>query len=176
VLLDKHISDFHFNEVHMKLVQASPGSVYQVLWNTRFCDSFIIRALFWLRGLSIPRGTVQEFLENGFILIDDKPGEELVIGLLARVSGPKKGIVQATSTEFAGLPPAGFIKVGWNFKIQVLGQSQVRVCTETRIFCGSPKSKRIFGLYWFFIKPFSGLIRIEMLRLIAKGARLKKRS
>jgi len=170
MLLDKHLPDFHFNEIHEKEMRASSSRVYQTLWKTRFCDSFIIRTLLWLRRLPASLCTVQEFLDNGFILIEDQPGE-VVIGLLARVSGQGRGIVPSTVSQFRAPPPVDFIKVGWNFRIHALSPSRVKVSTETRILCGSPRAKRLFRLYWLFIKPFSGLIRIEMLRLVKKEAR-----
>jgi hypothetical protein len=44
--------------------------------------------------------------------------------------------------------------------------------TETRIKCLDNESRRSFGFYWMFIQPFSGLIRMEMLRAIKRKAEL----
>jgi hypothetical protein len=56
----------------------------------------------------------------------------------------------------------------WNFSFQEISPGQTRVGTETRIYCPTKKAKRKFSVYWFFVKPFSGLIRKELLRMIDK--------
>jgi len=45
-----------------------------------------------------------------------------------------------------------------------------RLTTETRIKCLDEDSRSRFGWYWAFIRPFSGLIRMEMLRAIKRKA------
>jgi hypothetical protein len=44
------------------------------------------------------------------------------------------------------------------------------VATETRIVCTDEASRRAFLRYWRVIRPFSGLIRLEMLRLLRNAA------
>jgi len=44
------------------------------------------------------------------------------------------------------------------------------VATETRIRCTDDASRRAFLRYWRVIRPFSGLIRMEMLRSIRCAA------
>jgi hypothetical protein len=44
------------------------------------------------------------------------------------------------------------------------------VSTETRVLCTDPGSRRAFRRYWRIVRPFSGLIRIEMLRSIRREA------
>jgi hypothetical protein len=42
--------------------------------------------------------------------------------------------------------------------------------TETRIWCADGRARRRFALYWALVRPFSGLIRILMLRAVAREA------
>ncbi len=63
---------------------------------------------------------------------------------------------------------ARFAKAAWNFFIEELGDGRVRLTTETRVRCTSGGA--LFRLYWFFVGPFSGWVRREMLRLIKEDA------
>jgi hypothetical protein len=40
--------------------------------------------------------------------------------------------------------------------------------TETRVACGDPASRAKFRAYWTVVRPFSGLIRILMLRAVRR--------
>ncbi len=62
------------------------------------------------------------------------------------------------------------LKMMWNFYFKEVAENKTLVSTETRVSCLTKKSKMLFSLYWFFIKPFSGIIRMEMLRLIKQKA------
>jgi hypothetical protein len=50
------------------------------------------------------------------------------------------------------------------------GGGGTRLSTETRIWCLDPASRRSFRRYWFVVRPFSGLIRIALLRAVAREA------
>jgi hypothetical protein len=58
----------------------------------------------------------------------------------------------------------------WNFKVVAAGDRETILSTETRVTCGDPASRRRFRLYWLVIRPFSGLVRIIMLRAIRDAA------
>jgi hypothetical protein len=81
--------------------------------------------------------------------------------------------------DFTGEPPSGFAKAVWNIAVQDRSAAgkPVRVVTETRVVCADRASKLKFGLYWGLVRPFSGLIRIIMLRAIQRTcARLRASS
>ena len=59
-----------------------------------------------------------------------------------------------------------WIKVVWNFHFEKVEEKKTKVSTETRVLCVAKITKFTFGLYWLIIKPFSGLIRIQMLKII----------
>jgi hypothetical protein len=64
--------------------------------------------------------------------------------------------------------PAGLARGVWNFAVADETLGAVRITTETRVLCGDAASRRRFRRYWFFVRPFSGLIRIVMLRAIRR--------
>jgi hypothetical protein len=58
----------------------------------------------------------------------------------------------------------------WSFAVQdgsADGQP-VRIVTESRVICADRASKVKFTLYWALVRPFSGLVRILMLRAIQR--------
>ena len=42
--------------------------------------------------------------------------------------------------------------------------------TETRVYCLDEVSRKRFKLYWMLIRPFSGLIRREILQAVKRNA------
>src|SRR5215212_6508338 len=101
-----------------------------------------------LRGLPVAELRFEGFLKNMcFKYLEEEPYTEFVIDASQRN-----------------------IKIFWNFYFSEVEKNKTVVSTETRILCLTKKSKFWFSLYWFFVRPFSGIIRIEILRLIKKKA------
>ena len=68
----------------------------------------------------------------------------------------------------------GWAKAAWSFRVDPAPGGGATLSTETRILCTDPGSLRAFRRYWRLVRPFSGVIRIEMLLAIrreAEGAR-----
>lgn len=72
--------------------------------------------------------------------------------------------------DFVNDSISSWVKVVWNFRFEELEENKTKVSTETRILCVVPITKLTFGLYWTMVKPFSGLIRKEMLNIIKDGS------
>lgn len=130
----------------------------------KFSKSFILRLLFRLRGISVDSQT--SIMESLFIPLWNTP-EEVVWGLVAQPWTFKGGVKTLNTSEFKNFNEPGYAKMVWNFSFKEEGGDTL-VATETRIQCMDPYSKRMFSIYWFFIKPLSGWIRKEMLRQLKK--------
>jgi hypothetical protein len=63
----------------------------------------------------------------------------------------------------------GWIKAGMEFRLEPTGVGTL-LSTETRVFAMDPRTRRAFARYWFFIRPSSGAIRREVLRVVAHRA------
>jgi hypothetical protein len=48
--------------------------------------------------------------------------------------------------------------------------ADAHLSTETRVHVADPAARRKFRRYWFVIRPFSGLIRILLLRAARRRA------
>jgi hypothetical protein len=168
-ILDNYLNYFHFSEYHEIVIDQACDKVYPVLKEIDFTDSRIIRFLFWIRGLSVKSGTLDDFIKMGFILLQEKEGEEIVLGFL----GGAEGFTKVSAQEFVNVGEGNwkkaFIKGAWNFSTLQISEKITRLTTETRVLCTGKRAKIIFSIYWFFISPFSRWIRRIMLRMIKRN-------
>lgn len=63
----------------------------------------------------------------------------------------------------------GWIKVAMEFRLEPTAAG-TRLSTETRVAATDPRTRRLFAAYWFFIRPGSGAIRREVLRVVGRRA------
>jgi len=171
VALEKFLPEFQFSEKHSIQISASPSAVSSQIANLNVSDSWIIQALLTLRG--IPRRTstgIEEWKKMGFVVLEHQSDQEIVLGLIGQFWKVSGKLQRFTAEEFTSFNHPDFAKAVWNFKIIPIGGNQLRLETETKIFCPDPNARKKFGRYWFFIKPFSGLIRKEMLKIIKRKA------
>ena len=169
--LNQAMPRFDVQAKHEILINAPATDVYSVLKTTNLSRSFIIRALLWLRsaGNAPKRLCLQQFWERDFLLLEDRPNQEIILGLVGRFWIPRPDLIRIPPADFASYSNPRYGKVGFNFAITTQG-SQTLLTTQTRILCTSPQTRRLFRLYWTVVGPFSGLIRKEMLRLIKADA------
>lgn len=168
-------------ERHRKVVRAPREVVYEAIRGLDVGRSPIIRALFALRGLPVllsrssARGggslghTLDGLLRSGFVMLGERPKEELLLGLVGRFWTPSGGILQTDAGGFRAFRTPGYAKAAWDFRLSGEGETTL-LTTETRVLCTDATSRRKFRLYWTVIGPFSGLVREEMLRAIKNTA------
>ncbi len=177
MLIDKFLPAWDVQAVHSILVRGTPDEVYDALRSLNPSSSPLARSLVFLRSLPArPRRAKEDpsstaldrFLKNGFILPDEKPGEELVLGIVGKFWTISGCLEQMNPVEFVRFNKIGYAKAGWNFYLRKMPDGFTHLGTETRVACTDDSSGRKFRRYWFFVKPFSGLIRMEMLRTIKR--------
>ncbi len=181
MLIDELLPDYDVVERHQLDVRAPVERVYDAVRALNLRRSRTIRWLFVLRELpalarSSDRGnerlglTLDGLLRSGFVLLGEKPGQELVLGLVGRFWTPSGDIQRLGASGFRTFGGPGYAKAAWNFSLSEREEGTTRLVTETRVLCLDGASRRRFRLYWLFIGPFSGLIRREMLRSIKRAA------
>jgi hypothetical protein len=171
MLHNTYLPEYHFNEEHSILISASPSRVYQEMITLEASQSWIVRLLLFLRG--IPSGTskgMEGWKSMGFVLLEQQLDREVILGLIGQFWKVNGKIQSCTADEFIPFHDPEFAKATWNFEIITHQQREVVLKTETRIYCKNEKARKKFKRYWFFIRPFSGLIRIEMLKSIKRKA------
>jgi hypothetical protein len=169
-LIDELMSRFDEVERHELLVPAAPAAVYAALRRVDLLGSRVILGLLWLRGLRPRRPlTLERMLHRGFIVLGERPGRELALGTVGRFWTPTGGRLSLDAEGFRAFGEPGYAKAVWDFRLADEAGG-TRLSTETRIACTDAASRRRFRLYWLLVRPFSGLIRIALLRAIAREA------
>lgn len=178
MLIDRFLPTFDFNEVHSLEVSASQAVVYQALVTADLSKPFIVRLLMGLRSLpSTLAGrskdrrpiTLRNRPDSFALLAEDAP-REIVLGIEGRFWQLRPDVCSVDAATFAREIPAGVARAVWNFAVEPLGETRARLVTETRIRCGDEATRRKFGRYWTVIQPGSALIRLALLRQVAREA------
>jgi hypothetical protein len=164
MLIDKYLSAYDFNEFHSIKVHSSANGIYDKVLSCDVSRSFLVRFLFRLRGMPKHLYTIQHLLKMGFTKLDEQPGKEIVYGIVT--TSPTFNCCQSdlSRASFIQNTNASIIKAVINFHVQEHDTLTHIISTETRVWCGSNAMRSKFRLYWFFVKPFSQLIRRSMLK------------
>jgi len=179
--LNHMLPEFQFSEYHAILIHASPEAVYTAIKQVDMRSSPIVRGLLALRmlphvvvGSALPARPLslkfEDFTRLGFILLTEVYPEEMILGLVGQFWKPTARLLTIPPLRFRAFNQPGFCKAAWNLRIEPVGFSRVRLATTTRVYCPSKREQILFACYWAFIRPFSGLIRQVMLRLIRRLA------
>jgi hypothetical protein len=187
MVLDQLLREADFDERHSVTVAAPPGLTFDAIRRADLGGGPLTRTLLLLRALPgllvAPRETFRRFLRRGsrrvtvdalasagFVILAEEPGRELVLGTIGRFWRASGGMRPFVAAEFAGFHEPGWAKAAWNFRVDAAPDGRTTLSTETRVRCTDPRSRRTFRRYWRLVRPFSGLIRIEMLRAIRREA------
>jgi hypothetical protein len=153
--LDAYLPTYEYATRHEVAVDAPSDVAESALRAVTFQDVPIVRALLFLRGegahprdervvaTMVPRATV----------VEDAPGEGIVLSVTgqfwrSRGRGPEPPATAVV--EFRSAPG--------------------KLSTETRVHILDPVSRRKFERYWRLVRPFSGLIRVAILRAAKRRA------
>jgi hypothetical protein len=112
------------------------------------------------------------FVRNGFVLLDEVRGRELVLGAAGRFWQPGGGEPPQhlrTPTDFEAFAEPGYAKGIVNLLVEPAGSGS-RMSTETRVTCTDADATRLFRRYWRVISPGSALIRRSWLAAIRRRA------
>jgi hypothetical protein len=169
MLIDEFLAEYDFEEKHSIAIRADAATVYEAAQDVDFGESLIVRVLLRLRGMSADALSLRNLRYSKFRILGERPARELLIGLAGRFWTPWGDLQDVTAENFKAFDRTGYAKAVWNFSLLADGPD-TRLTTETRIKCLDAKSRRSFGRYWMFIRPFSGLIRTEMLKTIKHRA------
>ena len=169
MLIDEFLPEHDFIETHSISIHADAADIYRAANEVDFSESFIIRWLMCLRGMSGGSLTLRNLKRYKFEMLCESVNKEIVIGLVGRFWTIGGALQKIDAESFKKFDTAGYAKAVWNFSLAEDGVN-TRLTTETRIKCLDEDSRRSFGFYWMFIQPFSGLIRMEMLKTIKRYA------
>lgn len=169
MLIDEFLPEYDFYEVHDLEIEADTERVYQAIDKVDFCDSWIVRLLFLIRGLPTSGMTMDGLKKMKFARLGETANSEVVLGLVGQFWNLAGNLKTIDRDSFRSFDEQGFAKTAFNFSLRPLNGG-TRLATETRIKCLGDESRISFGRYWTLVRPFSGLIRLEMLKTIKHKA------
>ena len=181
--LDVLLPRTDFSERHSRVIRAEPDAV---------CDAFkaltprelpTSRLLMTVRSLparmagrrGLPSQSdvplLHQLLDLGFVLLEDVPGRVLTAGLISQMwRRGGRTVVPADRDGFLAFNEPGFVKAALMFRFLDQEDGTTLAETETRVMATDAAARRGFGRYWSLIRGFSGLIRRDWLRALARRA------
>ena len=153
--LDAFLPTYDFSTRHAVAVAVDPVRADRALREVTFKEVPLVRALLLARGLGLRKaeGTVLGAMVPRATVLEDVPGEGVVLtlsGQFWRLRGRGPEAPATAVIDFRALPGS--------------------LATETRVHVPDPVSRRKFERYWRIVRPFSGLIRMVVLRAAKRRA------
>lgn len=186
--LDNILPQFQVNERHSVTIQASNEEIFSVLLDSEdIASSVIFKTLIKLRELPTAfSGQQQELFSKNplrlqelmqqadFAVLGGKKNQEIVFGFIGQFWNLfDLNIIKITSlSKYLNFKKKGYAKAAINFYCEPHPQGST-LSTETRIYLPDKHSLLKFRLYWFLIRPFSGLIRQIILKKIKRLSQKK---
>jgi hypothetical protein len=181
-LIDDVLPHWDVNEVHSKRISAPSDATYAAILALTPLDVRLLVPLMALRalpGLVLRRASLSVdlrapltdvFVRNGFQVLAERPGEELVLGVVGQFWNLGGSIRRLGSAEeFLAFAEPGHAKAATNFVVRADGADS-RVTTETRVVGTDEDATRMFRRYWRVVMPGSAVIRRSWLAAIARRA------
>jgi hypothetical protein len=182
-LIDDWLPRFDEHEFHSKEIAASPAEVERAVRALKPDDLPLTRLLLALRTLpalvsgrrrpDIPsRPLLEGVLSLGFVVLDERPGEQVVLGAAGRFWRPRGDGVDRLGDpqEFRDYDRPASVRAAWDFVLTPTAGGGTRLSTETRIAGTDADGTRVFRRYWRLVYPGSALIRLDILRAVARRA------
>jgi hypothetical protein len=175
--LDAFLPIYEFDERHETEIHAEPTCIDRALREVSIGEIPVARLLLWLRRLGRPTSRARRpFLEvalEASVLLEDMPGEGVVIGLTGqfwRLRSTPDPSRPRTAETFLAYDRPDVCKAVIDFRLDELDTGRCRLTTETCVHVEDPAARRAFRRYWLVIRPLSGLIRILFLRAVRRRA------
>jgi hypothetical protein len=168
MLLDDFMPRFDVAKRHETLIDAPRERVYDSILTADLASHPVVQMLLFLRGMGRRTRSSLKFHEGFELAAADRPNE-IVIGLEGPFWKPACRPNGVDAKRFRDPLVPGTARAGWNFSTEE-SNGRTRLRTETRVLCADASARGRFRAYWFFVGPFSGLIRRFMLAAIKREA------
>lgn len=173
--LAKALPNARFSERHWLDIDGSPDQVWAALSAVQWGDLRLTAPLMALRGLGQIQGLrEQRLLDQGPVtLLHTDPPHYAAAGEVGRPwqLRPEPGRTPTSLEGLSAFGEPGWLKYGMDFVLEAAGSDRTRLTTTTLCEPTDESAARRFRPYWMLIRPFSGLIRREMLHAIARRVR-----
>jgi hypothetical protein len=176
-LLDRFMPHPEVDEYHSIEVAAPAPVTFDVATGVDVQDALAVRAIFFVRAVpSLLRGEpfrpegsrsiLDETLAQGFGVLAEVPGEEIVIGTYCQPWHQDVEFRPLAPEAFADFDEPGFVKIAVSLAAESLGPDSSRFVTRTRVATTDAGARRKFRLYWSPMSAGILLIRWFVLPLV----------
>jgi hypothetical protein len=164
--LDSYLPDYFLREIGYLAVRTSPAETFRTICDFEMSKISWIDALFRLRTLAdrpkalSSRLTLRDaYLQGGFVHLEEKHDEELVVGAIGKIWRPSISFTKVDSNDYGNFHKPGFGKVAWSLRCQPRISVGTLVSLEVRVGATDSVSAAKMRSYYSVIGPFSRAIR-----------------
>ena len=153
MLINEYLPEYDFVEKHRTKVRAKGSVVFRAVNEANFGESWIIRTLFFLRGLPTGNITLSKMRDGIFETLGEKPNDELLLGLVGQPWKPSGGLKKVDAASFKGFKETGFAKMAWNFVVRRSGWTNSGIDRNTDKVSRPRKPSKV----WILLDVYSTL-------------------
>lgn len=176
------VDEYHSIEVH------APGPItLEVAKGLDLQSALLIKSIFFLRAVPAllsgepfrpegSRGILDETLGQGFGVLAEDAGREIVIGAYCQPWLVDVQFRPLPPAEFATFDEPGFVKIAVSLAAEPLGADGSRFVTRTRAVTTDAEARRRFRRYWSRMSAGIILIRWFFLPLLKREAEREARA
>jgi hypothetical protein len=171
-LLDRFMPVYDVVERHRVHVHAPAAVTLSAAKEMELSRLPIVRTIFKAREVILgstpdqgarPRGIVDETRALGWVVLDETPDREIVMGAVTKPWEADVVFRSIPPEAFAAFSEPGYVKIVWTLRADPLGDASSTFRTETRSVATDREAKRLFRRYWALLSP--GIIAIRWLSL-----------
>lgn len=173
VTLTQVLPEATFVERHDRIIDAAPEQIWSALTALSWSDLRVTLPLILIRTGGRARAARVPMLARG--PVDEIAAEPPRCWIGARIGKPWQPRPEfvpgpLTLDEIVAFAEPGWLKYGMEFQLHPLPDGRTTVTTTTRCVATDEAARRRFARYWGVIRPFSGLVRRDMLHALAVAA------
>ena len=180
-MLERFMPDPEVDEYHSFTVDAPADITFSAAKDLDVQSSPLVKGIFWLRAIPSmlrgepfrpggPRGIVAETLAQGWGVLGEVPGREILVGAYTQPWHEDVTFHPLPPERFASFDEPGYVKIIWTLGAEPLGPKASRFVTRTRVVCTDDEARRRFRLYWAPMSAGIILIRYLGLPLVRRAA------
>ena len=166
MLLDEILPDFDVTEAAHTIVRADGPTTFSAARDLDFLRvrTPLLTSAMWVRGLPAklahrsddvpPTLVLSEETMPGWVLLGERPHEEIVFGAVGVFWHPQIEWHDVASDDFTAFDAPGFGKIACNFSVRAYGDHATLLSYECRTATTDTASRRAFARYWRVIRPF----------------------
>ncbi|MBP6561981.1 MAG: hypothetical protein KA214_00740 [Neisseriaceae bacterium] len=178
-LIDYYAPRFQFRETHKIHIFAPEAKIMNAILTHEATHDPLIQKMLSLRALPDRLWQKMGFQPNDeppfgmdtFTVLGQDHHKELALGLIGKFWRPDFGLIRpGSAAAFHAFDKKGVAKLVMNYRLEPINpmKQEIRLTTETRIYCPDFASYLLCGGYWLLIRIGSGFIRRRILNNIKR--------